>query len=35
MQKFGAMREMTIGHPDANEIESARLFAKEIMEKAR
>lgn len=34
MQKFGAMREMTIGHPDANEIESARLFAKEIMEKA-
>ena len=34
MQKFGAMREMTIGHPDANEIESARLFAKEMMEKA-
>lgn len=35
MQKFGAMREMTLGHPDANEIESAQLFTKEIMEKVR
>jgi flavodoxin len=35
MQKFGAMREMTLGHPDVNEIENAQLFAREIMEKVR
>jgi flavodoxin len=35
MQKFGSMREMTIGHPDPDEIESARSFAREIMEKMR
>jgi flavodoxin len=33
MQKFGAMRGMTIGHPDANEIESARAFARDIIKK--
>jgi len=35
MQKFGAMRKITMGHPDATEIESAHVFAREIMEKVR
>lgn len=33
MQKFGAMREMTLGHPDVSDIENARVFARKIMEK--
>lgn len=35
MQKFGAMREITLGHPDAHEIEAAKRFARDMMEKVR
>lgn len=32
-QEFGKMRHVTVGHPDASEVENARIFAKEIMNK--
>ena len=35
MQQFGKMRDMTVGHPNAEEIESARIFAKETIEKLK
>ncbi|MFX1393313.1 MAG: flavodoxin family protein [Promethearchaeota archaeon] len=35
LAQFGKMREVTIGHPDADEIYNARIFAKEIMEKVK
>ena len=35
MQKFGAMREMTLGHPDVTELENAKAFAREVMAKER
>ncbi len=31
LKKFGGMRTMTMGHPDAHDIEKARLFAREIV----
>ena len=33
MRKFGEMRALTTGHPDAKAIESARQFAKDIIQK--
>ena len=33
LQKFGQMRHTTLGHPTSDEIEKAREFAREIMEK--
>ncbi len=33
MEEFGKMRDMTAGHPNAEEIEKARVFAKETIEK--
>lgn len=33
MQEFGKMRHLTVGHPDASEVESARVFARDIMDK--
>jgi flavodoxin len=30
MQKFGQMRPMTMGHPDATDLEKAKAFAREI-----
>ena len=33
MQKFGQMRPMTMGHPDAADLEKAKSFAKEIQGK--
>jgi hypothetical protein len=35
MQQFGKMRDMTVGHPNAEEIESARIFTKETIEKLK
>ncbi len=35
MEQFGKMREMTVGHPNAEEIENARSFARETMEKVK
>ena len=33
LQKFGEMRYTTLGHPTADEVEKAREFARDIMEK--
>lgn len=33
MQKFGEMRSMTMGHPDAKDLENARAFTRDIMGK--
>jgi len=35
LAQFGKMREVTVGHPDANEIENARAFAKETIDKIK
>ena len=35
LEFFGKMRDMTVGHPNEEEIESARNFAKEIIEKLK
>lgn len=35
MQQFGKMRETTVGHPDAKEIENACVFARETIEKLK
>ena len=32
LELFGKMRDVTVGHPNADEIESARNFAKETLE---
>ena len=32
-QEFGKMRHTTVGHPNAEEVENARIFAKEIIKK--
>ena len=35
MEEFGKRRDMTVGHPNAEEIENARIFAKETIEKLK
>ncbi len=33
MKKFGEMRSLTIGHPDSSEINNAKVFAREIIDR--
>lgn len=35
MEQFGKMRSMTVGHPNAEEMENARIFARETIEKLK
>jgi flavodoxin len=35
MEQFGKMRDMTVGHPNAEEIENARIFARETIAKLK
>jgi hypothetical protein len=35
MAEFGKMRDMTAGHPNEEEVENARIFARDIIEKIK